>query len=101
MTRTKSTSGFGWVNELLSGHQTCFYDNLGMNWHVFCQLKQAHDPDDEPTPDEEQHMPVDSFGELQHHISGTERTQAAKWQDDIAQAMWDDYKQYRVQQQRL
>ena len=38
---TSKPTGLDWVNELNQGHHTCFYDNLGMNQHVFHALIQA------------------------------------------------------------
>src|SRR5881394_3560736 len=38
---TSRLTGQGWVQELLLGHQTRFYDNMGLNRHVFRHLLQA------------------------------------------------------------
>jgi hypothetical protein len=38
---TSKLSGMDWVRELSQGHRGRFYDNLGMNRHVFRQLLQA------------------------------------------------------------
>ena len=35
---TSILTGRRWLDELLAGHPICFYDNLGMNKHVFCAL---------------------------------------------------------------
>ena len=35
---TSKLSGADWLDELLEGHDTRFYDNMGMNRHVYCWL---------------------------------------------------------------
>ena len=38
---TSKLRGADWLNELLEGHITRFYDNMGMNRHVFNQLLEV------------------------------------------------------------
>jgi hypothetical protein len=65
---------------------------------------RIHDPDDKPTPDDDHTTPEtlqDSFGGLQEHVSSAERARATKRRDDIAQAMWNGYKECRVRRGTL
>jgi hypothetical protein len=62
--------------------------------HNFIRI---HDPSDEPNPDAEDPAQdggedAGRAGELQKHISVVERNRAAARRDQIAKAMWQDYK---------